>query len=412
MAINHFGDECSPACHINLSGKKNYVLRAAYAIPMLDSKPARGRDLHAPVGKITNARIVVKQGMIEEIGMAANRHDDADSVIDLGDLCIGPALANCHTHLQLSWLADKTLWGNGFSAWLKSMIPQLLNMEEFSAIQELDDAAAQIAASGAFFVGDVTGTILHALSNVSAASKKYGLALTPFCEWFGWNALDSPWPPRCRSEAASLEACAPAGHALYSTDPSALQLAHAYCQRHGKIFSMHLAESDEETELLLDGKGALFECYQGKVLPPEWIKPGKRPLELALELGLLDASTLAVHGVTLENEEIDTFAASGASLCLCPRSNENLGVGSAPVHRLLSSGAWLCIGTDGLTSCPDLDVRAEGVYLREKMDLPGPAILRMLTVNGARALGRDWREATLHPGGHARFSILPKSLAQ
>ena len=109
------------------------------------------------------------------------------------------------------------------------------------------------------------------------------------------------------------------------------------------------------------------DLYAGVVLPPDWTAPGLRPLAYAVKLGLLGPGTLAVHGVQLDAQEVEVLAASGAALCLCPRSNRNLGVGVPPVRELMESGALLCLGTDGLTSNRDLDVRKEAVWLRETM---------------------------------------------
>lgn len=100
------------------------------------------------------------------------------------------------------------------------------------------------------------------------------------------------------------------------------------------------------------------------VLPEDWAGAHLRPVAYARRLDLLGPGTLAVHGVQLEPAEVTALAASGSALCLCPRSNEYLAVGTAPVAALLESGLLCCLGTDGLSSNTDLDVRQEAVFLR------------------------------------------------
>lgn len=170
------------------------------------------------------------------------------------------------------------------------------------------------------------------------------MGVTHFCEWFGGQApfIDDgrPWPPRCRAllerrpEVAGR--CAPAGHALYSTDARVLQDARQWCRLKGRPFALHLAESEDETRLLLDGEGPLWACYRGMVLPEDWAVPHLRPVAYARRLDLLGPGTLAVHGVQLEPAEVTALAASGQRLCLCPRSNEYLAVGTRPWPRCWS----------------------------------------------------------------------------
>ena len=136
-----------------------------------------------------------------------------------------------------------------------------------------------------------------------------------------------------------------------------------------------------------------------------------RPLAYAAGLGLLGPGALAVHGAQLDAQEVEVLAAGGTALCLCPRSNRNLGVGAPPVRALMESGGLLCLGTDGLTSNTDLDVRQEAVYLRESLDVPPEALVRLLTVNGAAALGLGGSGAgRLTPGAPANFCLLPEAL--
>jgi cytosine/adenosine deaminase-related metal-dependent hydrolase len=92
----------------------------------------------------------------------------------------------------------------------------------------------------------------------------------------------------------------------------------------------------------------------------------------------------------------------------CPRSNRRLGVGVAPVPKLLGSGIPVAIGTDSLASCPDLDLFAEIQALREDHPALAPAAaLRMATLNGARALGLGADLGTIEKGRLAALVVVP-----
>ena len=399
--------------------------RARSLFSLAGEGPARGTALLAPLARLDDACLLIRAGRVESVGPWKSARLPAGTVVrDLGDVCLMPPVVNAHTHLQLSWLAGRTLWGRGFGVWLGSLIPQVVapvNREEARRRRDVvASACATLAEAGTRWVGDVGGSAPGALAAVREDGARAGLAVRHFCEWFGFTPPlvdgERPWPPRCRAEIAAdpelAATSAPGGHALYSTAPEILRAAREWCARHGRVFSFHLAESPEETELLTRGTGPLRACYEGAVLPGGWRPPGERPLAYAMGLGLLGPGVLAVHGVQLNADEIAALAASGAALCLCPRSNENLGVGVAPVRQLLESGVLLCLGTDGLSSNGDLDVRNEALWLRERFDLPGRALVRMLTVNGAAALGFPAGTATLAPGQPPAFAVLPRALTE
>lgn len=371
--------------------------------------PARGKALFAPLKIIDNGCLLLRSGQVEAVGPNLRKPAGCREV-DLGDCLLLPPFVNAHTHLQLSWLAGKTLWGEGFTPWLQSLVENLFaSVSAPVRLAALEAACSQLAASGCVLVGDIGGSLPGALGEVHRLALGAGLEPVHFCEWFGFApAGDSPWPARCRAEIAALvSSSAPAGHALYSTSPEIMQAAHNWCVRNGRKFSFHLAESPEETEALADGTGPLIEFYTPAVLPPKWRPPGLGPLKYALRLGLLGPETLAVHGVQLTEPELRILAATGAALCLCARSNRNLGVGTPPLHEAISAGVLLCLGTDGLTSCEDLDLHSEIRYLCEDLDLPLEAALRMATANGALALGQPASVAAFAPGGSGRFALWP-----
>ena len=396
------------------------AIRARTIVPLSGESPARGARLFAALKKIDNAVLLVRDGLVEDVLPWKNARLPAGTrVRDVGPVCLIPACVSAHAHIQLSWLAGRTLWGKGFTAWLASMIPQLGTASAAEVAAAAENACESLAASGALHVGDVGGTLRGALTLVDRACRAAGLGVSHFCEWFGFGPPfiddERPWPPRCREELAAdpdlAGRCAPAGHALYSTAPEVLRAAREHCSRNNTVFSFHLAESPEENQLLISGDGPLYDCYAGTVLPEGWRPPGMRPLAYAASLGLLGPGTLAVHGVQLDAQEVEVLAAGGTALCLCPRSNRNLGVGTPPVRALMENGGLLCLGTDGLTSNTDLDVRQEAVYLRESLDVPPEALVRLLTVNGAAALGlSDAGAGRLTPGGPAAFCILPEML--
>ena len=402
--------------------KTSFAVKARSILPLADEQAARGAQLFARLKSIDNGVLIVHEGRVVALGKAREISLPADcQLTDLGAVSLIPGTINAHTHLDLSYLAGKTTWRQGFSAWLKSMIPLLPRgqVAQETLAQAIHKACQSLAAYGTSHVGNIAGSADHLLALTDTYAQEAGFGISHFCECFGFaNHADSTedqfWPPFVRrdlQEQPELAArVAPAGHALYSTSSAKLRQAKQFCRKHSRVFSLHLAESPEETEMLTLGRGSLYEIFRQSVLPETWQAPGKRPLAYACQLGLLGSGTLAVHGVDLTSQEAQVLAASGTALCLCPRSNEHLAVGSADVKTLMSENVLLCLGTDGLSSNTDLDVCQEALYLREHADIPLEALVRMLTVNAARALGLGKQVGRLIPGSPAVFSILPQEL--
>ncbi|MBQ9537076.1 MAG: amidohydrolase family protein [Desulfovibrionaceae bacterium] len=397
------------------------ALKARTIITMEGEKAARGDMLYEPLKKIDNGLILVENGRIVAIAKATQINlPPKCPVYDLGNFCLIPGVVNCHTHLDLSALAGKTSWHAGFTAWLTSLIPQLprgqLPQETIKAASE--KALDQLVHSGTRFVADIAGSAKGVLKAIISHAKKSGLTLIPCCEWWGFKDLNysaaHPWPARVAQEIQDnpelAASCNLAGHALYSTDPQVLREVRQFCQDTGKIFSIHLAESEEETAMLTEGTGPLFELYKTQVLPDSWQAPGLKPLAYAAKLKLLGPGLLAIHGTQLDSQEAQVLACSGTPLCLCPRSNHNLGVGLPKVQELIQENVLLCLGTDGLTSNTDLDVCNEAVFLQQTFDIPPEALIRMLTVNGAQALGLT-HAGRLTIGQPASVCALPEDLA-
>lgn len=136
---------------------------------------------------------------------------------------------------------------------------------------------------------------------------------------------------------------------------------------------------------------------------------GKRPLERLYELGLLSNRLNAVHMTQLEQSEIELITKYGVHVVHCPESNLKLASGFCPVDQLNYSDTNVALGTDGTASNNDLDMigemrtaalLAKGIAGNSSA-LPARTVLRMASLNGARALGIDEVTGSLSIGKEA-----------
>ncbi len=390
------------------------AVRARAIVPMTGEKASRGRELSAPLRIIDDGVLVMSKKRVVECG----RKKDivlprGCQLNDLGDVCLIPGVINCHAHIDISHLAGKTLWGRGFSAWLTSLIPLGPRKTAFDrnvVDSARRDAIISCARNGTACVASICSPLLSTLLDLEREANKQGLALLHFLEVFGTQSEIFSGCMRDMREHCPEALLGSAGHALYSVEESTLLQARTMAAACGRRMSLHLAESAEEEEMLACGKGPLFEIFSKGVLPPSWKPPFLRPVALAHALGLL-SNLLAVHCVHVSKEEAALLASNDVAICLCPRSNDSLAVGEAPFDDFVRNGLLLCLGTDGLTSSPDLNVVNEASFLREKKDIPAEALVRMLTVNGAYALGLPDGFARLEPGSPAAFALVPDCLS-
>jgi putative selenium metabolism protein SsnA len=77
---------------------------------------------------------------------------------------------------------------------------------------------------------------------------------------------------------------------------------------------------------------------------------GKRVVHRLEGFGILKPKTILVHGIHLDEDEIETLADSRAWLTHQPRSNMNNAVGVATVEMMLEKGVRLGMGNDGFSN--------------------------------------------------------------
>jgi cytosine/adenosine deaminase-related metal-dependent hydrolase len=124
-------------------------------------------------------------------------------------------------------------------------------------------------------------------------------------------------------------------------------------------------------------------------------------------LGVLHPRLVAAHAVQVDAADRELLARRGVHVVLCPRSNRNLGVGTADVPSLIAAGVRLALGTDSLASVETVDVLDDAVLLRRSFpQVEPPAIVGMATLGGAEALGFHDLGAIV-PGWRAALAFAP-----
>jgi aminodeoxyfutalosine deaminase len=367
---------------------------------------------------IQNGAVSVHDGKIVAVGRrkdVVKAHPGAE-VRDLGEAVIIPGLVNAHTHVELSFMNGEPPAGGTYMTWLRDLVARRSAVDSASAAEAAAHTIDAMALRGTVAVGDVANGTWAA--PLLARSGLFGLA---FHELFGFRAADAETilgAAALRLEAIDADADVRAArgrldnvltpHAAHTTSHPLLKALGGRAVASGEVLSIHVAESEEETQFLRDGTGPFKDfLIEREAWEAGWKAPGMTPVAYLDRLGVLTPRTLAVHCIHIDHQDLSRLQARGVTVVTCPRSNQRLGVGKAPVTKLLASGIPVALGTDSLASAPDADVFTEVAHLRqEHPGLSPAAALRIATLNGARALGLASQLGSIEAGKWASLTVV------
>src|ERR1041384_8329647 len=140
---------------------------------------------------------------------------------------------------------------------------------------------------------------------------------------------------------------------------------------------------------------------------------GMRNVAYLYSLGIADEHVLLAHCIHLDEQEMKTLARTKTNIAHCPSSNLKLGSGIAPVASMLERGISVSLGADGAPCNNRLDMFTEmrtAALLQKALHgaetLPALSVLRMATINGARAMGLENEIGSIEVGKRADVIVV------
>ena len=140
---------------------------------------------------------------------------------------------------------------------------------------------------------------------------------------------------------------------------------------------------------------------------------GKGNIEYLASAGLAAPNVVLAHCVHVDDSEIELLRETGAHVSHCPSSNLKLGSGIARVWEMLERGVSVSLGADGAPCNNRLDMFTEMrlAALLQKAShspraMPALTVLRLATIEGARALGLGDETGSIEIGKRADLQIL------
>jgi cytosine/adenosine deaminase-related metal-dependent hydrolase len=201
----------------------------------------------------------------------------------------------------------------------------------------------------------------------------------------------------------------PSPHSIYSCESVLIRKIKALSEETGLPFSIHLAESIEESEFTVNNSGGLKDFLIKRGIPHGFIETyGLSPVKYLNSIGGLCHGMVAVHCVHIDDVDIDILAENGVRIVTCPGSNQFLDNGIALLEKFMEKGISISIGTDSAASNDKLDIFKEMQIIKEEHPLiPSSEIIKMATINGAKTLDFDDRYGTIEAGKIAELIALP-----
>ena len=338
--------------------------------------------------------------------------DDAPDGIDeqLGDVVLMPGLVNAHCHLELTAMRG-FLEDLDFQRWILRLTSARRAI--------LDDDALLASARYGIEEGIRAGITSYAdtcsSGLVMRAMRDAGVRGIMYQEVFG------PDPAQCEHSIAGLREkisslryletplvrVGVSPHAPYTVSDDLFRATAALAREQSLPIAVHIAESEVEESLVVDGSGSFAEGLRRRGIP---VSPrAASPIQLLASLGVLEGGALLIHCVRVDRSDITSIASSQSGVAHCPASNAKLGHGTAPLDELLVAGIAVGLGSDSMASNNRMDILDEArlALLAQRarirsFEVPEPVdVLELATVGGARAIGLESVVGTLEPGKQA-----------
>jgi len=194
-------------------------------------------------------------------------------------------------------------------------------------------------------------------------------------------------------------------HAPYTVSAPLYRAVDDFARSLGLPVAVHLAESREETQLVREGSGSFADALRSRGIAVQ--AQNCSPVQYLWRLGALERATgwLCIHCVQVDGPDIETLRDAGVAVAHCPRSNRAHGHGAAPLAAFRRAGLRVGLGTDSVVSTGDVTLWPEATAA----GLEGEEALRMLTIEGARALGLEREIGFLDVGKQADLAVFPST---
>lgn len=341
--------------------------------------------------EIINSKIIKIAKNIETSG--------ADKVIDATGKVVMPGLINTHAHVPMS-IFRETVDGYNLQDWLTKKI---WPMEDKLTNEDIYYASylsfLEMIKTGTTTINDM----YFMTEDIIKAAVECGIRLqtTRTLMDAGSDALGEERLSELKElieKYKNYNDCITLNvgiHGLYTSSREYVKKCIKFAKENELLLHMHFCENTKEVQ---DIENAYNE----------------KPIDV-LQKEFKDEKIILAHAVKLNEEEIEKLAQNkNVSVSHCPVSNLKLGCGIANITKMVKEGINVSIGTDGQGSGTNLDLFESMKFTallqkgisEEPTQMPAYEVLKMATINGAKALNLEEKIGSIEEGKQADLIIL------
>lgn len=366
---------------------------------------------------IENGAVVISENRVRAVGSWPDLQSPAaGEILDLGEVILLPGLVNAHCHLDYTDMAGQLPPPKTFTDWIPLITAAKTAWDFSEYARSWLNGAQMLLRTGTTTVADIEA-MPDLLPEVWDATP---LRVISFLEMTGIRARRNPKEILCEAvekiDSLSHPRCSASlsPHAPYSTLPELLRSSAGITRERGWRITTHVAESEPEFEMFMHARGKMF----------NWLRRNERdhsdcglgsPVAHLAGNGMLGENLLAVHVNLLAPGDAGLLGENRVHVIHCPRSHDYFRHPPFPREQLAAADVNLCLGTDSLSTVRKTGKKKLELSLFEEMrqfatadkTIPPVEILRMATVNGAKALGLAGRIGELSENAFADLIAIP-----
>ncbi len=341
-----------------------------------------------------NVDILINNNIIEKIGKNIQVESDV-KIIDATGKIVMPGLINTHAHISMS-IFRETLDGYGLQQWLEEKIwpmeDKLTNEDIYYATYL---SCIEMIKTGCTTINDMyfmTDDIIKATTEtgVRIQTTRTLMSNNPEERLEDLKRLIDKYK---NNELVSFNAGI---HGLYTTNEDDTKKFIEFAKENNLLAHIHFCENSKEVEDIKKDYNV------------------NSPVDV-LKKYFTEIPTILAHAVKLTKKEIEELATlKNISVSHCPVSNLKLGCGVAKIQEMVEQNINVTLGTDGQGSGSNLDMfetmkftalLQKGINENPK-DLPAYEVIKMATINGAKALGLEKNIGSIEEGKCADIIIV------
>ena len=363
----------------------NTLIRDVTIIPMNESELIFSGDIGITAGKISSIGNVPQDFA-------------PDTIIEASGMIAMPGLVNAHTHLSMVYFRNYKDAVENLHDWLAEIWPleDLLTADDILPASRL--GITELIRCGTTCFADMYLFPETTCQAVQESGIKANIGLTLFgglaeSKRRMQSRVPLAEPFMLRSQGRLQLDIAP--HAIYTCPQDTLEYARDFAKERGCRIHTHISETTKEVQ----------DCLS---------EHGVSPISYLDRLGLLSQTTYLAHCVHPIADDLERIAQANAFVVHNPSSNCKLASGIAPLAKMRDSQVGIALGTDGASSNNSLDLfhdirlasMLSAVRTGNPIAITPFEILRMATIGGASALGRQAECGTIEVGKDADIILI------